>query len=144
MATDGPSAANMVVDVPPHLWASILLENQGTGQEANPAQDTPGTQCDADVTVPGYLLDPISGTEDTRVPWFNKGYLNQVSTSILGGGFNIGLSSSSCAPVAAAAEPCDSFHGDGGEAEIVEERGNLEVCSGCLRGKSCEELLPGT
>jgi hypothetical protein len=106
-----------------------------------------GVCCEAkvDPTVGAYLLDEIAvGTEVTRNPWRNKGTINYPGEPATNGaGYNIQLTSKDCQAITATENP-DDFVGKGlGTEQDTEERGNMTVCSGCIRGQSCADLVPG-
>jgi hypothetical protein len=147
------SAADVIVDVPPApFWSAVNLTNEGPNQmkggTGNVCADGPGLCCTATVdlaTVGTYLLDEIAvGTEATRNPWRNKGFINYPGEpAVAGAGYNIQLTSKDCQAITSTEDP-DAFLGKGlGIEQPTEERGNLTVCSGCLRTTSCDDLLPG-
>ena len=136
------AAADAVVDIPGNIWAAINLTNEASGQMRNPVQDAPGARCDAVVTVPGYEIDPQIGDDVSRDPWRNKGFLNHPSdAAITGAGFNVQLTSSDCAPVTQTEEPSDFVGVNNGSMQHTTERGNLQVCTNCIRGQSCTQLI---
>ena len=136
------AAADMLVDIPADIWAAINLTNEASGQMRNPVEDAPGVRCDAVVDVPGYVFDPQIGDELTRDPWRNKGFSNHPSdAAIVGAGYNVQLSASDCAPVTQTEHPEDFVGTNHGNEQETHERGNLQVCSGCIRAQSCEDLL---
>jgi hypothetical protein len=146
------SAADIVVDVPPApFWSAVNLTNEGPAQMKEGSGNTCGPDlglcCEAKVSpeVGTYLLDEIAvGTEATRNPWRNKGTINYPGEpAVNGAGYNIQLTSSDCQAITATENP-DDFVGKGlGTEQDTAERGNLTVCSGCIRGMSCADLLPG-
>jgi hypothetical protein len=146
------SAANMTVDVPPSpFWSSVNLSNEGPNQmrsgPGNMCGDEAGLCCQAtiDPSVGAYLIDEIAvGTEATRNPWRNKGSINYPGLpAVNGAGYNIQLTSKDCQAITATEDP-DDYVGKGlGTEQNTAERGNMTVCSGCLRGMSCDDLLPG-
>jgi hypothetical protein len=62
--------------------------------------------------------------------------------AIRGAGFNVQATSKDCAPVTATEDPNDFVGQNNGSDQTTVERGNIKVCSGCVRGQSCEALLP--
>jgi hypothetical protein len=137
------AAADIIVDVPPALWAAINLENQGDGQMRQPPGDSCGGRCDATVQVQGnYEIDPVVGDDSTRDPWRNKGFLNHPSpAAIQGAGYSIQLTSDDCAPVSTTEQPSGFVGPNNGSEQEIRERGNIKVCSDCIRGKSCDQLI---
>lgn len=147
VSTLDDAAANVVVDVPQALWTNISLVNLGMSQErgTDPAcvdMSPPGTRCDACAPLAGYVLDSYLGSEETRMPWINRGVAQSPgSVGNASGGFLVSLESSGCAPIAFTPDP-NAFVGiDGPEEQASEERGNLTVCNDCLRLQTCDELL---
>lgn len=123
--------SNVTVDVPAGLWASIRAENLAEGQ------DVAGDHCDASVTVPDF--EPAELGND--FPWEAFGSASYPGgPAILGAGFFIQARSSDCGEVSFTEDPED-YVGEDGAAQPTEERGNLEVCSGCIV-PSCDELVP--
>jgi hypothetical protein len=125
-----PSPASMVVDVPAALWMMVAAENQGSNELA-------GKHCTAVLTGLGeveYTAD------DPRQPWLRRALVNHPPRAPTSG-YGVGLFSRGCEPVAAVESPDEWIEDD--DDPPSELRGDLEVCSGCLAGRSCEELLPG-
>jgi hypothetical protein len=126
-------SANITVDVPPTLWASMNLENKAMDPAA----------CTA--TLAG-LPDAVIDDTTTDKPHQVRGEINHPSDdAIAGGGYNVRTSSEGCSPVRFAESPED-YPGELNEDEQEsEDRGNLVVCGdGCLRASTCEDLLPAT
>lgn len=138
------ASSDVTVDLPANLWAAMRMNNEATGQDRSAGCDAsePDGTCCANVDVPGYEVDPAIGDDSTRDPWTNQGFLNQPSdTAVLGAGFSVRLTSKECAPVTSTARPED-FVGKGeGSTQRVDERGNLNVCSGCIRATGCDGLI---
>ncbi|MFO0631865.1 MAG: hypothetical protein U0168_03350 [Nannocystaceae bacterium] len=127
-----PASANITVDVPSSLWTSFRAENTGKNELS-------GDHCDA--TIDGFAESAIVYKDnDSNKPWLRSGSIN-VPPAALAGGFFVSLTSEGCEPVAAVESPKD-WDPNGGDPD-TELRGKTEVCSGCLAGKSCEDLLPG-
>ncbi|MCX4240413.1 hypothetical protein [Paraliomyxa miuraensis] len=126
------TAADIVVDVPDGLWASIKAENQGDGQEEA------GDHCEAKVEVANFERAETGND----FSWQAFGNANYPGMPAIGGaGFSINAISSSCEPVAYTERPED-FVGTGkGEDQDSEERGNVTVCTNCIT-QSCSELIP--
>jgi hypothetical protein len=147
------AAANVTVDVPPSpFWSSVNLTNEGPNQMksmagGNNCAEEPGLCCQAtiDPSVGAFIIDEIAvGTEVTRNPWRNKGSINYPGLpAVDGAGYNIQLTSKDCQAITATEDP-EEFIGKGlGTEQETAEHGNLTVCSGCIRGRSCDDLLPG-
>ena len=142
IASDAPSATEMMVDIPTGLWTSMNLQNQGTSQLVEPPVDSCGQRCDATVSAPGFVIDDSIGDEMTRDPWHEKGAINYPGPpAINGAGYQITMTSAGCAPVSSTEDPAKFVGVDNGDMEHTEEHGNLEVCSGCLQGMSCDQLI---
>lgn len=124
--------SNVTIDVPAMLWTAITVENQDEGQDAA------GEHCEASVTVPDF--EPAQTGND--FPWQARGSASFPGPpAILGAGFQVLASSSGCGEVVFTPDP-ESYVGEGNEAaQPSEERGNLQVCSGCIV-QTCDELVP--
>jgi hypothetical protein len=141
----------MVVDLPAALWSAVYLTNAGAGQITQPGTNVcdaaAGACCEAtvDPSVGVFEIDEVTvGQESTRRPWLNKGDVNLPSPAATrGGGYGVRLESAECQAITGTDDP-EAFvgRGNGIEQETV-ERGNLLVCSGCVRTQSCDDLLPG-
>ncbi|RMG96847.1 MAG: hypothetical protein D6705_10180 [Deltaproteobacteria bacterium] len=134
LSTFDSGAANMTIDVPGDLWASMNLQNEDSPEAA--------AMCTATIDP---ALNPVidSGTAD--VPYKARGEINHPSDAAIdGGGFNIQMSSAQCSLIAFTEDPDDYVGKDNGLDQPTELRGNLEVCSGCIAGKTCADLLPWT
>lgn len=132
LATAEEAASNMVVDVPAGLWASIKAENQA------PGQDAAGEHCEASITVPAFELN-ATGNDFPWEAFGNASYPGE--PAILGAGYSIIATSSACGPVPYSEHPED-YVGPGNEAmQATDERGNLEICTGCIT-QTCDELVP--
>lgn len=126
------TAADIVVDMPSGLWASVKAENTGDMQEEA------GDHCDATVEVQDFM--PNETGNDS--PWEKFGSTNYPGPpAIAGAGFSVVASSKSCEPVAFTEDP-DDFVGimRGGE-QTSEERGNVQVCTDCIT-QTCDQLIP--
>lgn len=128
--SDDSSSANITVDSPADLWAAITVENQGDNPE----------DCTASIGVPNLVLDESVGNE---FAWEAKGTANAPSDAVTpGAGYNIQVRSGQCNPVASTENPDDFVGVNNGMDQKTEQRGNLTVCSDCLRGMSCDALVP--
>jgi hypothetical protein len=138
------ASANVTVDIPGTLWASMTMNNEATGQDrsADCGASEPDGTCCASVDIPGYMVDPSIGDEQSRDPWSNKGTVNHPSSSaIMGAGYSIILTSKECAPVTSTSRPEDFVGKGNGSEQSIDERGNLTVCDGCIRSTGCDGLL---
>lgn len=132
VASVEPYAANITADIPASLWTSFRAENAGKNELS-------ADHCDA--AIEGF--DPAAielKDDDEAKPWLRSGVINQPPAA-LAGGFFVNLTSAGCEPVSAIEAPKD-WDPNAGDPE-GELRGVTSVCSGCLQGKSCEDLLPG-
>lgn len=125
-------ASSVVIDTPAGLWASIRAQNEA------PDQDAAGEHCSATIPVPGF--EPNETGND--FPWEAFGTVAYPGQpAIFGAGYSILATSSGCGQVLYTEHPED-FVGAGNAAmQASEERGNLEVCSGCIV-QTCDELVP--
>jgi hypothetical protein len=122
------AAASVTFDVPSDLWAVFSLTNDGENQSP---------ECVADVLWDEAELEP----QDR--PWKKRGEANHPAAAIAGFGFSITGISGDCANVLFTEDPED-YKGDGkSDEQAAETRGNLTLCDGCARDRSCDELLAG-
>jgi hypothetical protein len=128
-----PSSADITVDVPTSLWTSFRAENAGNN-ELN------GKNCPATIGEIGTIEYDDAG-DDPNKPWLRSGIANKPSEQAPAGGFRVDLKSNGCEFVEAVEEPKD-WNPDDLDPE-QDLRGNIEICNGCLRDESCEDLLPG-
>jgi hypothetical protein len=127
-----PSSANITVDLPGGLWTSFRAENAGENQ-------IDGKNCPSTIGDLG-AVEYEDGGNDENKPWLRSGFANKPATAPAGG-FRVDLKSSGCESVAGVEEPKEwDASVDDPEAEV---RGNIEICAGCIRDESCEDLLPG-
>jgi hypothetical protein len=131
--THAGAAADIHVDLPADLWTYIVARNEQSGLDLM----QPGTYCTAEVDVPGYERELQDNDTQTR------GVVDQPSpAAIQGAGYQLSLASSACAPVPFTEAP-DAYVGhDRGSEQDSALRGFISVCSGCLRGMACDELVP--
>jgi hypothetical protein len=122
-------APNVTVDVPDGLWTSFLIENEGPNQTA---EDHCDVQVDWDKAE----------EEDTGILWRKTGEANHPSDAApAGAGFNVTMAAEECAPVRYTCEPEDFVGHNNADDQPTYDGGTLVLCSGCLEGKTCEELL---
>lgn len=126
------TAADITVDMPSGLWASVKAENTGEMQEEA------GDHCDATVDLQDFMPNETGND----APWEKFGNVNYPGPpAIAGAGFSVVASSKSCEPVAFTEDPQD-FVGTGkGEDQTSEERGNVKVCTDCIT-QTCDDLIP--
>lgn len=126
------TAADITVDMPSGLWASVKAENTGEMQEEA------GDHCEATVDVQGFTPNETGND----APWEKFGNLNYPGPpAIAGAGFSVVASSKSCEPVAFTENPDDFVGTDKGKDQTSEERGNVKVCTGCIT-QTCDDLIP--
>lgn len=126
------SASNVVVDVPGGLWAAIHAESLGA------AQDAAGEHCDATATVPAFVPNDYGND----FPWQVYGNASYPGgPAIIGAGYSIDASSSECGPVRSTEQPEDYVGPQNQAMQATDERGNLEICTGCIT-QTCDELVP--
>jgi len=122
-------AADVVVDLPTTLWASLGLENRLVDARAR------------DCTVTVSLPEDAVVLEDLGSPVQARGAMNYPGQPAWNGaGYRVSIRSGTCGPVGYAEHP-DDFEVEGGDAQPSERRGDLEVCSGCIV-QGCDELVP--
>lgn len=136
VTSQGSDATDITVDVPDGLWTRVIAENQGM------MQMKAGEHCTATVTMNNYVVDDTIGGESGRDPWRNLGTANYPGMpAVNGAGYSLQVTSANCAPVSATESPED--FDPAAEDQESAERGNIQVCTDCIRARSCEELLPG-
>jgi len=124
--SDKPFATDIVVDVPPSLWMSVLAENEA-GDSACPVTL---------VDLENFVADTTQS--DPLRPWRIVGDANRPSDAALaGGGFALQLTSAEC-EIAAVIDDPDEWHED--RAPPIAARGQITVCAGCLGDSPCEDL----
>lgn len=126
------TAADITVDIPEGLWASLKAENQGDGQEES------GEHCDATIEV-GNFVPNETGNDFSWQAFGNANYPGMPAIS--GAGYTVQAISSSCEPVAHTEDPADFVGTGNGEDQASEERGNVRICTNCIT-QSCDELIP--
>ncbi len=135
VTTSPPGAADVTVDVPAGLWASVRMSNDAPGQD----QEDPALHCEADLELPNLTYISLAGND---FPWQSTALSNLPSDqATLGAGFFVHLTSNGCGPVAAVENPEDYDCDPSADPPSV-ERGNLRTCQDCLGASSCADLLP--
>jgi hypothetical protein len=122
-------AANITIDVPDPLWASFSLDNQGSNQTVN-------DHCYAEIDW------DAANVEETDREWKKHGEANHPSDAAPpGAGFSLRAVAEDCSVVQHTDDP-DGYVGKGNADEQDSEvRGDIMLCSGCLNGSTCEDLL---
>lgn len=125
------SASDITVDLPADLWSSLTARNEAIGQDAA------GDHCQAEVTIAGAMQNEIGND----FPWQARYSVNYPGApAIEGAGYTVQATSRECRAVAYTDHP-EQFVGAGnGDAQMVGERGDIELCSGCIT-QSCNELI---
>lgn len=150
ISTHDASAADQTVDIPSDsFWAALSLNNEGQPPVgAYPAcadpDDVLAEQCDAciDISAGNYRPSDAFADDQVRPPGRTEGSLNQPpNVDRRGVGYGISLTSKACQAVVGTPGPDDFFGVGRGNEQPINERGNLSVCSGCLREQSCEGLV---
>jgi hypothetical protein len=132
VASAEDDASNVVIDLPTGLWAAIAARNESFGQ------DVAGEHCDASVTLRDFVPNPTGND----FPWEAFGNVSYPGEpAILGAGYSVVATSSSCAQVPFTEHPDEYVGPDNAGLQATGERGNVEVCSDCIT-QSCDELLP--
>ncbi len=141
VVSDDGQASDATVDIPSDFWVGYNMRNDGAGIVGN---DELGASCEATV-------EPGAGTVmladfvdlDSR-PSSNQGSINYPGApATQGAGYNIQLNSDHCSVIVSTEDPAD-FAGVGtGPMQVAAERGNLKICSGCIRSQGCAGLVPG-
>ena len=134
------SPADITLDAPADRWTRLLLRNEQAGLSSeNPL-------CSSEVDTDDAVVFVDDGVDPTQTPWVFRGGFNQppAPPAVLAGGYTATLRSARCEGVAATEQPED-FVGQGqGAMQPITVRGQLSVCTDCLDGVPCEDLLPGS
>lgn len=127
-----PFAANITADIPAALWTAFRAENTGKNEKG-------GKNCPSEVDG---VTDVEFTQNDANEPWNLQGSANIPSSAATeGAGFRVELVSAGCEPVSSVESPKDwDKNNPDPDAEL---RGKTTLCSGCLEGKSCEDLIGG-
>lgn len=130
-----PASVDVVVDVHADLWTSFRAENAGENSLAD-------KHCPSTVGGLGAngSIEYGDGGDDPNKPWLRTGMANRPSAAPAGG-FQLDLMSNGCEPVDHVESPSD-WDAENSDPES-DLRGKIEICSGCLAAKRCDELLPG-
>jgi hypothetical protein len=141
-SNDG-QAADGWIDIPGtgDFWVGYNLRNDG---QNTPGDDAPGALCEAVVMDSAGAVRLSDNTDLSQAPNSNQGSINYPGEPATeGAGFSIQMISDQCSVILATEDP-SGFGGVGnGPEQDSEERGNLTVCSGCIRSSGCDALIPG-
>jgi hypothetical protein len=120
-------AADITIELPPDLWANVVLENDAENHE--PEED-PQAECSATVDCADFgkceVAEETEACAESGNCWVAEAELNEPDPEPLSGGFVVRATSSSCGEVPTAHDPSDF------EAPYLVQRGDLRVCSDCL------------
>lgn len=135
--THDSAAANINIDVPANLWASITAKNEQMGQDSS----DPEKHCTVDVSgLPGFMELEGGGND---FPWEKRGQINYPGApAVAGAGYSVQAFSANCEPVPSTEDPDDYVGAANGSEQDSTEHGNITICSGCLASSSCDQLLP--
>jgi len=141
-ANDGQSADGMV-DIPGggDFWVGYTMRNDG---QNSPGNDEPGALCEAVVDPSAGEVKLSESTNLTQAPNSNQGSINYPGAPATeGAGYSIQMTSDTCSVVLDTESPGDFVGVGNGPDQDSAERGNMTICSGCLRSSGCEGLVPG-
>lgn len=124
------AAANITIDAPEHLWMNITARNDG------PNQSAATSHCNANIELADFII------EDKPFPWSVRGTTPPPSPSASGGYGTIAVSKD-CSPVVYTPSPDDYVGRGNGHEQEVEDRGDLRICTNCIRAQSCDQLTDG-
>ena len=136
--THDSAAADMTVDLPSTLWASITAKNEQIGQDSS----DPDKHCEVtiDPSLPNFEIIDGPGND---FPWERRGQINYPGLpAVAGAGYSVQATSKNCEPVPSTEDPNDYVGAENGSDQESTERGNITICSGCLAASSCDQLLP--
>lgn len=140
VSNDG-QAADATVDVPGNFWVGYNMRNDAEGL---PGNDELGASCEATVDDSVGAIALADSVDLESRPGTNQGSINYPGEpATLGAGYSILLTSDHCSAILSTEDPMD-FAGPGtGPMQVPAERGNLQICSGCVRAQGCASLIPG-
>ncbi len=140
-SNDG-QAADAIVDIPGGgFWVGYNMRNDGQNM---PGNEDPGALCEAIADESAGTVRLNEGVDLGQTPNSNQGSINfPGEPATEGAGYNIQLSSDQCAAVLRTEDPDDFIGVGNGPDQESEERGNLSICSGCIRTTGCAGLIPG-
>ncbi len=109
-----------------------------------PGNEDPGALCEAIADESAGTVRLNEGVDLGQTPNSNQGSINfPGEPATEGAGYNIQLSSDQCAAVLRTEDPDDFIGVGNGPDQESEERGNLSICSGCIRTTGCAGHIPG-
>jgi hypothetical protein len=123
------TGANITIDAPSDLWMNITARNDSP----NNLQES---HCRADVDLPDFEV------EDRPNNWSVRGVAS-VPSAVASGGYGVQALSKDCQPVLYTPSPAEFVGYNQGHEQMSEERGHVRVCSNCIRGQRCEDLIDG-
>lgn len=134
LGINSTAAIEVVVDVPEALWANVNARNDDDLINAE--------NCVSDLDGLAGAIDLMPSDQE----WNQSRELNRPSDAAPeGSGYSVLVQSARCAPVFFTEDPDDYVGADAMvEDQESEPRGNIQVCNNCVRGTSCEDLLPGS
>jgi hypothetical protein len=121
------AAADITIDAPSQLWMSITARNEGPNTQGE-------THCNAIIDLP-----QVEGQHDH--PWDFTGNTPPPSPSAVGGYATMAISKD-CSPVSFSPSP-EALGGTGDGSSTYPLRGDLTICSGCIRSLDCDALIDG-
>ena len=114
---EAPSAANITVDMPDSVWASVTLDNQDPEQ---------ADACMPEITNCGESC--VLGGDSSLIT--SAEYNDPGPDAPAGGGYQVVARSARCGPVELFASPGDYI--DELSEPMVEQHGHIRVCTDCL------------
>jgi hypothetical protein len=123
------AAADMTIDAPEHLWMNITARNESSNQSQS-------DHCPAVVTMPTFVED------ERPFAWSVRGTTSKPS-SFASGGYGTTAISKDCSPIAFTTAPQEFVGSGNGHEQMSEQRGNVTICTNCIRGQRCEDLIDG-
>lgn len=139
------TSADAIVDIPGTgtFWGGFIMRNEGMGFTPN-GGDSPGELCVANIDASVGAVSFGEGIDPAQTPWNVQGSINYPGEpATAGAGYNITTVSKLCSDVQGTETPEGFVGRNNGSDQDSTERGNLTVCSGCLRAQSCNDIVPG-
>jgi len=141
VTSHGGEATDATVDIPSGgFWVAHHIRNDGSIAPGDPAL---GAACEATVDPSAGEVTLNDGIDPVFAPYVSQGMVNYPGAPATpGAGYDVQLVSDACAAVTFTEHPDDFLGRGNGAQQGVAERGNLRVCSGCVRDMGCAGLIP--
>lgn len=141
VTSDDGQASDATVDIPSNFWVGYNMRNDSSGEVGNNDLEA---SCEATVDSSSGTIILADFVDLESNPLSNQGSINYPGEPAThGAGYSILLTSDHCTAVRSTEDPMDFAGAGGGPMQAAAERGNLQICSGCVRAQGCAGLVPG-